>query len=140
MNQSELIKSEISFLKNKQREGLVSLKNQFHSTFENLKPINLLKETLVEIDEQPDFKSNLLNSAVGLSTGYLSKILIIGNSSNPFKKILGGVVEFAVRNVVIKNSEKIISTIETFFHLISSSKNDKKRALQALENNRLIDN
>ncbi len=139
-NQSELIKSQIWFLKTKQKEELASLKNQLHITFESFKPINLLKETFKEVGESPDLKSNLLNSAIGLSTGFISKKLMVGKTSNPIKNIIGTVVEFAIANVVTKNSEKIISTGETLFQLIFKRKKDKKLDLQTLENNRLIDN
>jgi hypothetical protein len=140
ISQSDNIKSEISRLKNSQKAELALLKIQFHTTFENLKPINLLKETFKEVGESPDLKSNLLNGAIGLSTGFISKKLMIGNTSNPIKKLLGTVVEFAIANVVAKNSEKIIATGETLFQLIFKRNKNQKRDLQTIENNRLIDN
>ncbi len=140
ISQSSLIKGEIWLLKNRQKEELILLKNQFHTVFEGLKPINLLKETFKEVGESPDLKSTLLNSAIGLSTGIISKKLMIGKTSNPFKNLLGTVVEFAIANVVAKNSEKIISTGETLFQLIFRRNKDEKRDLQIAENKRLIDN
>jgi hypothetical protein len=139
-SQSDQIKSEISRLKNVQKAELALLKNQFHTTFEKLKPINLLKETFKEVSDSPDLKSNLLNSAIGLSTGFISKKLMIGNTSNPIKKVLGTVVEFAIANAVTKNSEKIISVGETLFQLIFRRKKEEIRDLQMVENKRLIDN
>jgi hypothetical protein len=139
-SQSSLIKSEISFLKSRQKVELGLLKVQFQKTTEHLKPINLLKDTLNEVSESPDLKNNLINSAIGLSTGFISKKLIIGNTSNPIKNLFGTIFEYAVANVVAKNPEKIIALSETLFHLIFKRNKDEKRTKQALENSFLIDN
>ena len=140
ISQSSLIKAQIRLLKFQQKEDLRLLKNQFNTTFENLKPINLLKNTFEEAKKSPDLKSNLINSAIGLSTGFISKKLMIGNTSIPFKNILGTVVEFAITNVVAKNADKIMATGETLFQLIFRKKKSEKRALEIIENKRLIDN
>jgi hypothetical protein len=65
---------------------------------------------------------------------------MIGNTSNPIKNLLGTVVEFAVANVVAKNSEKIIAIGETLFQLIFRRNKNQKRDLQTVENRRLINN
>lgn len=139
-NSSDLIKSRIFELKNRQKEELILLKNQLNASLEKLKPINLLKETVKDVRNSSDLKSNLLNNAIGISTGFLSKKLLIGNSSNPIKKIIGTFIEFAVANIAVKNSEKIIANGETLFQLIFGRKKNKKKYLLSSENERLIEN
>ena len=101
-NETLVLNEKIIFLQCKQADELVILKEQFHSIYENLKPINLLKNTLQNITSSPDIKSILLNSAIGITTGFLSKKILIGSSSNPIKKLLGNVLEFTIASVVAK--------------------------------------
>ena len=44
---------------------------------------------------------------MGLATGYLSKKVIVGGSSNVLRKILGTVLQFGVANAVAKHPEAI---------------------------------
>lgn len=117
VNLDDFVKAEIYRLELKQKLELASLKSQLHTTFEQLKPINLLKQTFTEVSESPEIKSQLLNSGIGLLTGYLSKKLMIGNTSNPIKNILGTIVEFIIANVVAKYSESILENSENILQL-----------------------
>lgn len=116
-NLDDFVKAEIYRLELKQKLELASLKSQLHTTFEQLKPLNLLKQTFTEVSESPEIKSQLLNSGIGLLTGYLSKKLMIGNTSNPIKNILGTIVEFIIANVVAKYSESILENGENILQL-----------------------
>ena len=49
------------------------LKDHFHILVNDLKPANLLKNTLHEVQESTDLKRNLLKVAVGLGAGYFSR-------------------------------------------------------------------
>jgi hypothetical protein len=49
-------------------------------------------------------KSTLVSNAIGLTTGYLSKKIVLGASHNPVKKILGNVLQFIITNVVAKKT------------------------------------
>ena len=100
--ESSALNEKIAFLQKKQSEELVLLKEQFFSIYENLKPINLIKNTLQEITSSSEIKSNLINSAIGVTTGFLSKKIMIGSTHNPFKKLLGTLVEFVIANAVVK--------------------------------------
>lgn len=117
VNLDDFVKAEIYRLELKQKLELASLKSQLHTTFEQLKPLNLLKQTFTEVSESPEIKSQLLNSGIGLLTGYLSKKLMIGNTSNPIKNILGTIVEFIIANVVAKYSESILENGENILQL-----------------------
>ena len=72
-NESVALNEMIDLLQSKQAGELALLKEQFYCTYESLKPINLIKNTIHELTESPDIKTNLLNSAIGLTTGFLSK-------------------------------------------------------------------
>ncbi len=96
----EELRDKIALLKRQQETDLVLLKAQFHTTYESLKPINLIKNTFKEVVATPNIRSTLIKNAIGLATGYLSKKVLVGSSHNPIKKVLGIVLEFVVANVV----------------------------------------
>lgn len=110
---TQILHTSIQSLKEKQEKDLISLKLQFQKTYEGLRPLNILKNTISEVTTSPDLRNSLVNNAIGLATGYLSKKFLLGSTHNPFKKILGTIVEFGIANFVAKkaneytNDEKI---------------------------------
>ncbi|MBK7027801.1 MAG: hypothetical protein IPH45_00645 [Bacteroidales bacterium] len=65
------------------------LKTQFFLTYESLKPINLINSTLKDISSSPYLLDNILGTAMGLVSGFLSRKLIVGGSSSIIRKLLG---------------------------------------------------
>ena len=85
------------------------LKEQLKSTYQSIKPINLLKNVFKDVISAPDLKTNLVNSAIGFTTGLVAKKLFIGGSHNPLTKLLGMALEVIVANKVAKNADEIKS-------------------------------
>ena len=111
-NEADALKEQISLLQTKQAGELQLLREQFHITYDSLKPINLIKKGFQDITSLPDLKNGLINNAIGLATGYLSKKVLIGTTRNPFKKLLGTILEFAVAGLVTKQVENIKKPLE----------------------------
>lgn len=86
---------------------LEQLKNQFDVAYESVKPINLIKNLFHEVTATPEIKNDLLSNVIGLGTGFISKKILLGSLYNPVTKIIGTVFEFAVANLVSKNSNRI---------------------------------
>lgn len=99
------------------------LKNQINITFESLKPANLLRSTLNDISSTPYLMENVMGAVMGLSTGYLTRKMIVGKSSGIIKKIFGSLMQFGVTNIVAQHSE----TIQTFGQSILQSIFTKKK-------------
>jgi len=78
------------------------LKEQFKTTIESLKPMNVIKGAVTSI-----IKNNVVDTAIGLSSGYLVKKSIVRSSKNPFLKMLGALVGMGVANVMAKHPEGI---------------------------------
>ena len=76
------------------------LKKQFHLVYESVKPINLIKSTFKEAIASSTVKENILNTSVGLVSGYLSKLLFVNVSHNPLRKFLGFALQFGITDVV----------------------------------------
>ena len=61
----------IKLLKFKKSEDEQLLKELFYMTYENVKPINMIKNIFKEPIASQNIKDSLLTTSVGLSAGYL---------------------------------------------------------------------
>ena len=111
---SEKLKESIRLLEIQQAEEGKILKEQFKATYESLKLVNLVKSSLKELTDSVEIKNSLFESIVSIVTGYLTKKLMISSKSNPFKKILGALIQLGVTNLVAKNAETIRIYITEF--------------------------
>lgn len=109
------LRNSILLLELKQSEDAFLLKKEILKTYENLKPVNLIKNAFNKFVEAPDFKTNLLNATLSLASGYLAKKITIGSTHNPIKQLLGTVLQMGVTSLVSKNSSDIKSTIANLF-------------------------
>ena len=116
----ESLKESIRLLEIQQAEEGKILKEQFKATYESLKLVNLVKSSLADLTNSVEIKNNLFETIVSIVTGYLSKKLMISSTSNPFKKIIGVLIQLGVTNLVSKNAETIrffiTELIDRFLH------------------------
>lgn len=98
------LKNAIQQLEVKQASEFKLMKEEFKGTYENLKLINIIKNTFKQAASAPELKTDIINTAIGLSTGFVAKKLMLGKTLNPFSKLLGIIVELAVANKVTKNA------------------------------------
>ena len=84
-----------------------ALKESFNTVKENLNPLKLAKEFILDLTASPEIQENVVNAGIGFGTGVLAKKLLVGNKGGILNKALGGVIEFAVANLVTKNTENI---------------------------------
>lgn len=121
------LKSAILQLEYKQAKEWPVLKEQFLITYENLKPLNVLKNTFKELTTSPDIKKGLLDTTIGLTAGYLTKAVIVGVSRNPAKIILATFLQLGITNIVARHPERIklvASGIVNFFSKKIKSKSE----------------
>jgi hypothetical protein len=118
-DRTDALNAAIDLLQSKQTEELNALKDQFNVAYESLKPINLIKNTLHEVATLPsDTRNDLLHTAVGVALGYFSKVIFVGTSSSPTKKMMGTLIQLVVTNVITKNAGAIITYGENLFERI----------------------
>ncbi len=103
------LKSAIQQLEQKQAAEWPLLKDEFRNTYERLKLINIIKSTFKNAVAVPDLKTNVVNTAIGLTTGIVAKKILVGKTLNPLKQLLGIIVEIAVAGKVAKNADGIKS-------------------------------
>ncbi len=122
MDSIEILNLAIAEMELKQAADKALLQEQFKITYANLSPANLIKNTFKDLTHNDEFKDDILDTAIGLATGYLSKIVIIGNSHNPLKQLLGVVLQMAVTNIVTNNTDAIKTTLMGLINKFSSKK------------------
>ena len=124
----EALQESIRLLEIRQAEEGEQLKVQFKGTYESLKLVNLVKSSLKDLTESIEIKNNLFESIVSIVTGYLTKKLMVSSSSNPFKKILGALIQLGVTNLVAKNAETIRIFITEFIDRLLHPKEEKEES------------
>ncbi|MBK7410088.1 MAG: hypothetical protein IPL49_20760 [Saprospirales bacterium] len=107
-------------LESRQAEEGKTMKTHFYLAYENVKPINLIKSTFMEVVESQDLTDNLISTAAGLTAGYLSKTLFVGESHSPLKKLLGSVLMYGITNFVAKHPDDVKSVGGAILNLIKS--------------------
>jgi hypothetical protein len=112
------LNASILLLEEKQAAELQLLKAQFQVTVESLKPLNMVKNSLAQIISSPSVKSNIVNSAIGVTTGYLAKLALVGATRNPITKIFGSLLQFVVAGFVSNHSDGIKSTCEYYIRRV----------------------
>jgi len=111
------LREAILLLKSKQADEEKLLKEQFLLTVNSIKPLNLIKGFFKDASGSQDIKDNLVSTSVGLTAGYVSKLLFQGMTKNPVKKLLGTAIMFGITNIIAKNPEAIKSIGKRFFKL-----------------------
>ena len=125
-NETDALNEAIILLQEKRQKEFVLLKEQLHTVYESIKPVNILKRTFQEVTESPKLKNNFVNIAVGLTSGFLSKKLLLGSSLNPVKNLIGSILQFTVANVVSKHADDVKSAGENLLHRFFKSKKEAK--------------
>jgi len=91
--------------KAQQKQDWIAIKDEVAEIKHNLKPLNLIRNTVEEINETVGIKSNLAQSAISIGIGYLAKRLVVGKSDSAFKNIFGSVVQLLITNLVSKPND-----------------------------------
>lgn len=101
------LRAAIEELEHKRVSELPLLKKGVMAAFENFTLINIVKGMLNKVMSAPDLKARIAGTAIGLTTGFLAKKAIIGKTNNPFKKLLGFMLEITVANKITGNAKAI---------------------------------
>lgn len=120
LNSETALQNAIQQLEAKQRHEADALTEQFHTAYESLKPINLIKSTIKDAAASIDLKNNLLNTTIALASGYLSKKLYERFSKSPLKRLVGSALMFGVTNLIAKNPETIKSVGEQLLNAVQT--------------------
>jgi hypothetical protein len=119
---TEELKNAIRLVEIRQSMNGQLLKEQLLFTYDTLKPANLIRSTLKEVTSSPFLIGNLTGSVIGLTTGYLSKKIVIGSSVSVLRKLMGYILQYGVTNIISKNAEVIESYGKSFLKRLFSKR------------------
>jgi hypothetical protein len=85
------------------------LRDQFHLTVESLKPLTILKKALYDISTAPNLVDNIMGTAMGIASGFLTNKIFVGSSGGLIRNLLGSVLQFGVSNAVADHPDTIKS-------------------------------
>jgi hypothetical protein len=120
-NIKEQLEFRILELEVQQKENLQLLKEDLQEIVENLTPLNLIKNVIADSEiSSENIGQNILNDAIGISSGYITKRLMFGSSNNPVKKVMGSMFQFIVAKFVSNQSERIEAIGEVIMRKIGS--------------------
>jgi hypothetical protein len=126
-NETDSLNELIILQERKHETQLELLKEQFNAAYESIKPINLIKSVFHEVTATPEIKNDLASNVIELGTGFLSKKLLVDGSHSPVKRVIGTVVQFAIANLVLKNSDTIKTIGSNLLkHLFNKQKSQKR--------------
>ena len=114
-----------------------NVKEQFFLTIESIKPINLIKSTFKDAVASPDLKDKILNTSVGLTAGFLSKIIFQSVLKSPVNRLIGTAVMFGISNVVAKNPEAVKSIGKGFFKMIRGNSGKRVHEIVSINSGKI---
>jgi predicted site-specific integrase-resolvase len=114
------LRDAIILLEGKQAMEQKRLRGQMNETFEVMKPINLIKSVFNEVVSSPEMKTDLLNTAAGLTAGYVTKTVFESISQSPMRKLFGTVLMIGITNAVTKHPDVVKALGHKFFKMIHS--------------------
>lgn len=112
----------IRLLEIQQKDEKLLLKEQFNITYDGLKPSSLIKNTIKDIIATPDLKNHMLSTIVGIALGYISKKVVVGESKQPIKQILGTLLQMGITKLVSSKSEGAITGVVNVIKNVLSKK------------------
>ncbi|MEL1252438.1 hypothetical protein AAEO57_01515 [Flavobacterium sp. DGU38] len=101
----DALNQQIKLLEGQQDREWCEIKDEIGDIKEILKPTNLIRNAVGELNEAIGLKSELAQSAINIGIGYLAKKIVIGKTDSAFKNILGSILQVAVTTLVTKPAE-----------------------------------
>lgn len=124
INSYKEIKYSIQLLEAERHAKGQLLKEQFLDIYDSFKLINIINSTIKDISSSPDLTDNIIGTATGLASGYITKKVIVGSSNSMFRKILGTVIQLGVTNFVAKHPDAIKNISRSIFNKVFHKKEE----------------
>jgi hypothetical protein len=114
-----ILEQRIQALEERQKKELSLLKEDVRGIFSNLSPFEIIKNAISSDESKDGLGTNIINDVIGMTTGFVSKKIMFGSTSNPFKKVIGSLMQFAIARFVANNSERIQAIGEVLIQKLS---------------------
>lgn len=103
INNAQELQLAIAELEARRQVEKAELEQQFRVTKQGMQPVNIIKGLFGELADSSEVKDMLINNTLGMASGFVSKKLLLGATSNPITKLLGSAVQFGIGHLVANN-------------------------------------
>ncbi len=121
----ESLQEEIKALEIKQEAEGRLLKSELLNVYENLKPLNILKNIVNEFYSTDKYKQDFVEIVAGMTTGFITKKMVVGKSKNPLLKLVGLAIQFGITTLVSKKYNALKDSAIQFISRFLEEKKDK---------------
>lgn len=104
------LRNSIQLLEIRQKLEMALIKEELETIIENLKPVNLVKNTLDNIIDSKEIQANVFDLSLGAVSGMLAKKIVVGDSNNSLLNFTGNLVGNLISQKTIQE-RKIIHFI-----------------------------
>ena len=108
---AETLKEAIKKLEIKQAEEGQLVKEQLLITYENLKPVNILRNIAKDVYSSENYTQDFVEIIAGMTSGFITKKLVVGSSKNPVLKLVGLAIQFGITTLVSKKFSVIKDSV-----------------------------
>ena len=84
----------------RRQEQEQELSDHFMIIYEGLKPVNFMRSSLRAIAESPDVRHQMVNAAIAMVSGYVSRKLVVRSQSGPLTRVLGTVLQLGITSLI----------------------------------------
>ena len=125
-NTSEL-RAAIVLLEEKQKVQGIELKEQFYTTYESFKTINLFKKVLIEVATSPGLMSGMISTVVELTQHKKHKQKDKDDSGSSLQNVFRSLLKTGVSKLIVDNSDTLLLLGQYLIRRIFSHKEKKQK-------------
>jgi hypothetical protein len=111
---AESIKRMIAELEIRQKKEGQLLKEELEFTISNLRPVNIVKSLLKEFYSSENVLDELISTAISVTSGFVTKKIVVGKSKNQLLKLFGLVLQFGMTTMISKKFNALKENISNF--------------------------
>jgi hypothetical protein len=97
----------IQQLELRQKSEMALIKEELETIIENLKPVNLVKNTLDDIIDSKEIQANVFDLSLGAVSGMLAKKIVVGDSDNSALNFTGNLIGNFISQKTIQERKTI---------------------------------
>ncbi|RKD92017.1 hypothetical protein [Mangrovibacterium diazotrophicum] len=128
------LKETIRLLEIRQAEEKDEFNKQLKTTFDSLKPANLIKSTFKDITNQTELKNNIFEAVFPLMTSFISGKVMGFGRKNSFYRIIATMLQMSITNYTARHSHSILEIFSSSIEHVKDWFNKaKKEAEEVLE-------
>lgn len=107
LNATELLEQRIQLLESEQRESRQAFRKVLTETGDSLRPASLVRNMLSSSISDDEVKAPVMDSAIGLATGFVARKILLGSVHNPLTRMAANLLQAGISAYVAKHPDAI---------------------------------